>query len=67
MNCYFHACGQKMLLRILQRTISFIFPPAGLVWFFFYKKDKPEESRNLLVAALSGLLVFILIFFIFGL
>jgi len=58
-------CGE--LRYHLFVIISFLIIPAGLVFYCIYQKRSPEESRNLLVSALSGLVVFILFFFIFGL
>jgi len=58
-------CGE--LRYHLFVIISFLILPAGFVFYCIYLKRRPEESRNLLVSALSGLVVFILLFFIFGL
>lgn len=58
-------CGE--LRYHLFVIISFLIIPAGLVFYCIYQKRRPEESRNLLVSALSGLVVLILLFFIFGL
>jgi len=47
--------------------ISFLVIPAGFVFYFIYEKKHPGESRNLLVSSLSGLVMLLLLFFIFGL
>lgn len=60
--------GNRAVLRYrLLVIISFLIIPAGFVFYCIYMKSRPELSRNLLVSALSGLVVFILLFFIFGL